>query len=169
MKKIVLVAMAFCIALMGFGQGKSTKSKVTKLPVEKAKIDVDLKFDFGETYRTFSITRVDFIKAKEKFIKHLGKPSTNTLGVLEWKNVNIPEIGENLTLTLQDGVVEFQPGGVSYSIFTDKKMKIQSLQNLSSKKFRMLRFTISNAENINAIRNNKLQKEALKFLDTLKL
>ncbi len=150
-----------------WAQNKNVPKKIVLSQL--AKIVVNKQFDYGETYRTFSITQVNFENAKAKFIKQLGKPSTNTLGTLQWKNINIPEVGENLTLTLQDGVFETEPGGVSYTVFADKKTKVRALQNLSAKKFRMLSFKITNAENINVIRNNKTEEEAMMFLENLKL
>lgn len=167
MKKGLLLIMAVCIVVSGWAQNKNMPQK--KVTSQKANIVVDQQFDFGETYRTFSITQVNFENAKAKFIKQLGKPSTNTLGTLKWKNINLPEIGENLTLTLYDGVFEKGPGGASYMVFIDKKMKVRALQSISATKFRMLRFEITNAEKINAIRNNKLEEEAMKFLEKLKL
>lgn len=166
MKKVVLLTMAVCLVCIGWAQKKSVNNKPK---TEKAKIFVDKQFDYGETYRTFSITLVNFENAKAKFIKQLGKPSTNTLGTLQWKNINLPEIGENLTLTLHDGVFEKGPGDASYTVYADKKTKVRALQNLSATKFRMLRFEITNSEKINAIRNNKLEDEAMKFLENLKL
>ncbi len=167
MKKGLLLIMAICLVSFAWAQNKNLPKK--KVVSQIAKIGVDKQFDYGETFRTFSITQVNFENAKAKFIKQLSKPSTNTLGTLQWKNINLPEIGENLTLTLQDGVVDIEPGDVSYMIFTDKKIKVKELQNLSATKFRVLRFNITNAEKINVIRNNNLEAEAMKFLENLKL
>lgn len=178
MKKLILVAFVLSIAFVGFGQSKSAgvsksmpkKNAVSpKSKVEEAKIFVDKQFDYGETYRTFSITQLNIDRAKAKFIQNLGTPSINSLSTLQWKNINLPEIGENLTITLHDGVVEKNEEGISYTIFTDKKMKVKALQNLTANKFRMLSFKITNSENINVIRNNKLEEEGLLFLESLEL
>ena len=167
MKKGLLLIMAVCLVSFAWAQNKNLPQK--KVVSQKAKIGVDKQFDYGETFRTFSITQVNFENAKAKFIKQLGKPSTNTLGTLQWKNINLPEIGENLTLTLYDGVFEKGPGGASYTVYADKKAKVRALQSLSATKFRMLRFNITNSEKINVIRNNNLEEEAMKFLENLKL
>jgi hypothetical protein len=167
MKKVVMLIMAVCLVSFAWAQKKNVPKKIVLSQL--AKIVVNKQFDYGETFRTFSITQVNVENAKAKFIKQLGKPSTNTLGTLQWKNINLPEIGENLTLTLQDGVFETVPGGASYTVFEDKKTKVRALQSLSSTKFRMLSFKITNAENINVIRNNKLEAEAMNFLENLKL
>jgi hypothetical protein len=167
MKKGLLLIMAVCLVSFAWAQKKNVPKKIVLSQI--AKIVVDKQFDYGETFRTFSITQVNFENAKAKFIKQLGKPSTNTLGTLKWKNINLPEIGENLTLTLQDGVFETEPGDVTYTVFADKKTKVRALQSLSATKFRMLSFKITNAENINVIRNNNLEAEAMKFLENLKL
>ncbi len=162
MKTFVLLIISVCIAFTGISQNRTTQKN-------KAKIVVNKQFDFGETYRTYSITQLNFVDAKSKFIKRLGKPKINNLGMMQWTNVSIPEIGEQLTFTLQDGVVEINPEGVTYTVYTNKKLKTKALQNLSATKFRMLSFKITNSENINVIRNNNTEEAGLLFLESLEL
>jgi hypothetical protein len=157
MKKIVL-----CLVLMS---SLSTVIAQTKKPVAKiAKISVDKEFDFGETYRIFSITQANFDQTKAKFVKHFGKPVKSTISIMQWNKINIPEVGENLTITLQDGIFESGPGDPSYMTFGDKAMKAKALQNTSATKFRMMRLKVTNSENINVIRNNALEDAMMDLL-----
>lgn len=157
MKKIVL-----CLVLMS---SLSFVLAQTKKPVAKiAKISVDKEFDFGETYRTFSIYQTNFEQTKAKFTKHFGKPVKSTIGTMQWNKITIPEIGENLTITLQDGIFEIVSGNASYTVFGDKAMKVKELRNTSSTKFRMMRLKVTNSENINVIRNNALENAMMELL-----
>ncbi len=135
----------------------------------KPKIYVDYFYNKEEyvTIRIFSITKINVENTKDQFVKSLGTPVKKTLGSMEWESVSIDNIGANINVLLQDGVITNSKEEVSYMVFVDKASKIKALQNLSDTKFRAIRVIFTNAyTKKDAILDKEDEEIAVKWLES---
>ncbi|NLL28901.1 MAG: hypothetical protein GX259_08890 [Bacteroidales bacterium] len=155
MKNIIFIAL-FLITTSLFSQ------------VEMSHIGVNKQFMSKDTLSTFTLIKPEntdhFI---DNMLAHFGRPDIHEAGRILWSDVEITNIGKELTVKLKDGILFINENGdLVETPFKDEKDKAENLSNMNSskqKKYRFVDIAICDAEGLNII-NTKHEVDVAKNL-----
>lgn len=147
MKNIIFIAL-FLITTSLFSQ------------VSKSNIAVNMQYMTNDTLSTFTIKNP---QSTDQFIdnmlKYFGKPEKHEVGKIVWTNVNIPNIGKELTVRLVDCITFMDKNGdLIDAPFKNEKEKAEFLSTVNTgkeKKFRYVDVIICDANLVNIINTKR--------------
>ena len=152
MKKILLITLFAFFALYSFSQK------------EKGSIGVNKQYGTADTTSTFALMKASsFDNNIERLIKFWDTPKLNETGQIKWTNIDIPDVGKNLNVTLTDRICTAGEVDIVCIPFKDKEDKEIKMRDLKSNQYRDIEITITNQEGKNII-NSKEKTETVKTL-----
>ena len=152
MKKILLITVFAFFALYSFSQN------------EKSSIGVNKQYGTADTTSTFALMQMsNFDNNIERLIKFWGTPQLNETGQIRWAHIDIPNVGEDLNVTLTDRICTAGEVDIVCIPFKDKEDKEIKMRDLKSNQYRDIEITITNQEGKNII-NSKEKTETVKTL-----
>lgn len=105
MKKLYITVLSQMIAVLCFSQQSFSV------------VSVNREVQGSDTLRTFYVEGSYPAVLISKLNQKLGTPKGENTGELSWSGVNVPGIGQNLSLELRDGVMVYDASGTS-AVFT---------------------------------------------------
>ncbi len=137
MKKIIFLTIAVLLTIALYGQ----EAKQHTYP------GWYISLPSNDTVRTFYFYNMDLDSCKLRFVKTWGEPKRNTTGILMWDNIEIQNIGKELTIHLTDRLCTTRDDEVSCVAFKDEKDKEKKLKNSKPNQSRMLELIIKDKSN----------------------
>lgn len=156
MKKIIFILITVFIGFNGYCQ-HTTTSGLT--------VNIHLQYNQADTSRTFIITYFNYEEFRKKLMLAWGRPDVMSAGNLEWNNLNIQEIGQNLKVIVSDGISTAQDGTTYYKVFPDDNSKNEALKSLHSDQSRYLEIKFESQNGTNFITTNALENSVYTVLD----
>ena len=152
MKKILFITLFVFFALYSFSQ------------TEKGSIGVNKQHGAVDTTSTFALMKgSSFDNNIERLIKFWDTPKLNETGQIKWINIDIPDVGEDLNVTLTDRICTMEEGNIKCVPFKDKENKEMKMKDLKSNQYRDIEITITNQDGKNII-NSKDKTKTVKTL-----
>ncbi|MEI6575890.1 MAG: hypothetical protein WCO63_06910 [Bacteroidota bacterium] len=154
MKRILLLAIFAFFAINAFSQ--------SDLPLVKVSHD---EYN-NDTVRTFTLVNTDHDQSIKKLIEVWGAPVKNTPGNISWQNINIPGVGENISIELYDGILGMLPNkGLSFKTFRDASDKEQRIKNMTDNEHRITDIVFFNNMRKKIINSESTENAVMKFFN----
>jgi hypothetical protein len=155
MKKAILIFVSVLFVCNGFSQnvnnGSSENYSIRAVVVDSA--------------RTFTINYSNGEKFRKILILTWGHSTKITAGSIEWNPLTLQDIGDNVKITLIDGVETTESAGVKYTPFTDDNSKYNILTNLKSDQKRKFMLLITNQQGVNIVTSKSIEKAVINAID----
>jgi hypothetical protein len=152
MNRTIQLLVAFLMASGLYGQ-----------KVVMHQVEVLYHYNTKDTTRTFTFNAVSLDSCRAKFIRYWGTPQLKNAGTIIWKNVDIPGIGNKLTICVKDQWCTMKSSGDSCTTFTDYLEKSIALKNWDGSHYRDLKLEVCDNTGKNIV-NNKTKTDILLHL-----
>lgn len=152
MKRLILFVFLGIISTNSFSQ---IKNNVIGVGYQYNKLDTTSTFSF--------FNNINFDDSRDSLIKYWGIPIKNEAGNLQWSNIQIPNVGNDLMITLYDGIATKEKHILRYVFFTSEEDKEKKLRELKSNQYRIIEIIVTDKNNLNII-NNKIKTKIVKKL-----
>ena len=159
MKKAGII---FIIIIFLFQTGYSQKkSKIKAVPVIRE-------------YWLFCIEQ-DIDSARAKIIRKFGIPENNelgenfdnTYGIIEWENINIPEIGNDITIRMLDYILNNESKLSNSFLLKSEEDKNERVANLKKKERRELMLKFKDKNGVNIICDKDLKTKMVNYIEAI--
>ena len=130
-------------------------------------VEINRSFVSPDTLRTFSIWKGNLDDIRGNFARMLGKPQVNDAGRMEWKGLNIQDIGKDVTIQITDGILTLNRKSTSYVPFTNAVEKESLLKTLRKKQCRQLNIEFLDKAGANFVKTKKMEETIVKFLEVV--
>lgn len=152
----------FILIILGFF------TMTTFSQTEKKIIGVSKQYNTPDTTNTFCfLNKLNYDNSIDSLIKYWGTPVKNSVGVINWTGIDIPNIGINLNISLTDRICTMVKGDMMCLCFKDKEDKELKLKELKSNQFRDVEITITDNNGKNIIDNSAKTEIVKKLLEKI--
>lgn len=155
MKKIIIIILFAFFTISTYSQ------------IQKFVVSVNEFYFQRDTCRTFGFYKsLNFDNCIDSLIKFWGAPAKNETGKIIWSDVEIYDIGKELTVELHDGIYKkLDDGNIIYSQFESANDKDKQIRKLKPKQWREVEIIITNKDGLNII-NDKVKADVIKKMLT---
>jgi hypothetical protein len=155
MKKALLLIIFAAFASGTFAQTNQSGSTFTySVSVQKT-----------DSARTFVVNYANGEEFRKIMMLSWGQPDVFTAGNIVWNKLSLKNIGDNLKVTLSDGIETTQGSGIYYKLFADDNSKFNQLKDLQSDQKRKITLVFANPQGTNAVMSKTLENTVLSTLD----
>lgn len=156
MKKVILFFVSVLFIMNGFSQNNNNNSASSYIKVQMA-----------DSARTFSINYPNGDEFRKKLMLAWGQPNVITAGTIEWSPLTLQNIGNNLTITLSDGVETIENSVPVFKTFMDDVSKYSMINDLQSNQKRKITLVFRNAQGINAVASKSFEQAAISEINRI--
>jgi hypothetical protein len=121
----------------------------------------------AETAFVFSITDKDLNAEFENLNKYYGEPKSCKPGEIIWSNIEVPNVGKDLQITMVDGILTMKNESTKFRKFSSSKNKNCRLRCLEENQQRQINITIMDENEKNIINTNALKTVSIKYLESI--
>ncbi|MEI6124451.1 MAG: hypothetical protein WCQ95_12575 [Bacteroidota bacterium] len=158
MKKFSIILISVFITLAGYSQTSNSQN---------TRIIAHYQIHQADTSTTFTINYQDYEKLRKIFMLTWDRPDVISAGYLIWNNLSIQDVGNNLKITLSDGIITKEGDNQTYRIFADDITKKELLNKMSDNQFRQASIELRNQNDSNIINSNNLAKKVIMTLEKI--
>lgn len=151
MKKLLLLSIALVMTTALFAQ------------TNKSTVGLNQQFHQKDTTITFSFVNADLDSCRTKLLKHWSNPTMNEAGTIIWNNIDLPNVGDDLSILVSDRICTMGKNDMTCMAFISDKDKAEKLKALKENQFRDMEVTVSDKAGNNII-NNKSKTEIMVML-----
>jgi hypothetical protein len=156
MKKTFLFAI---ILLVFLGKGISQNNHITNTS------NYSIKIELADSVRTFNIIYANGEEFRKKLMLAWGRPLVFTAGTIEWTPLSLQGIGNNLKITLSDGVETTESTGTVYKSFVDDNTKYSMLNDLQPNQKRKITLVFTDQQGLNVVTTKTIEKAVVDAID----
>jgi len=157
MKKVIFLLISVLFISKGFSQNVDKSSS----------LNYNIQIQLVDSARTFVVNYTDGDQFRKKLILAWGKPGSFQAGTIEWPSLSLNNIGNNLKVTLIDGVETTNGTSKVFNAFADNNSKFNLLNSLQSNQKRKITLVITNQQGANVVANKSIEKSVLTVLDNI--
>ena len=156
MKKTLLFALISVLFLAkGISQNNHTANTT----------NYSIKVELADSVRTFNIIYANGEEFRKKLMLTWGRPGILTAGTIEWTPLSLQGIGNNLKVTLSDGVETTESTGTVYKSFVDDNAKYNMLNDLQPNQKRKITLVFANQQGQNIVSTKSIEKAVIEAID----
>jgi hypothetical protein len=154
MKKAILLFISVLFVWNGFSQN-----------VNNGSVNYNMQVQVVDSARTFTVNYPNGEEFRKLLMLSWGRPVVITAGSIEWTPVTLQNIGENLKITLIDGVETTEGATVVYKTFVDDNAKYNILNDLQSNQKRKITLVFANQQGVNVVSSKIIENAVIKAID----
>ncbi len=155
MKKAILFFISVLFVWNGFSQNVNNSGSV----------NYSIQTQVVDSARTFSVKYPNGEEFRKLLMLSWGRPVVITAGSIEWTPITLQNIGENLKITLSDGVETTEGETVVYKTFVDDNAKFNMLNDLQSNQKRKITLIFANQQGVNVVISKSIENAVVKAID----
>jgi hypothetical protein len=155
MKKAIFVFISVLIIWNGYSQNINKGNSV----------NYNIQIQLVDSARTFFVNYSNGEEFRKKLMLTWGRPVLISVGSIEWTPITLQEIGNNLKITLTDGVETTESTGAKFVAFIDDNAKYNILKDLQSNQKRKFTLVFTNQQGVNIIITKTIEKAVVNAID----
>jgi hypothetical protein len=157
MKKAILFFISVLFVWNGFSQNVNHGGSV----------NYNIQVQVVDSARTFTVNYPNGEEFRKLLMLTWGRPVVITAGSIEWTPVTLQDIGDNLKITLRDGVETTEGATVVFKTFVDDNAKFNMLNDLQSNQKRKMTIVFANQQGINVVSSKSIENAVVKAIDQI--
>jgi hypothetical protein len=154
MKKTILFFVSVLFVLNGYSQNVNNNS-----------VNYTLKVQLIDSARTFAVNYPNGEEFRKKLMLAWGRPAVLEAGSLVWTPLSLQDIGNNLKITLSDGVETTDGNTIVFKTFTDDNTKYNMINDLQSNQKRKMTLVFADPQGVNIVTDKIIEKKVVNAID----
>lgn len=130
-------------------------------------VGVNDEFNEKDTTHTFTMDSENIDSIRHKLFTYWGTPTMIQYGNVKWKNIEIPNLGNNLEVELFDWICTHKEKSMRCRVLKSEKQKEKQVKNLKQNQNRWILVTIKSKEGINIINSKLKAKQVAQILEDI--
>ena len=157
MKKAIIFFVSILFIVSGYSQDNNTRKSV----------NYNIQVQMADSTRTFSVGYPNGEEFRKLLMIAWGRPAMISAGKIEWTTLSLQDIGNNIKVTLSDGVETTESTGTIFKPFMDDNSKFNILSNLQSNQKRKFFLVFTNQQGENIISSKSSEKAVADAIDRI--
>lgn len=121
-------------------------------------------YENNDTAYSFNVTGQNLDTEMLKLQSILGEPVSETSNLIVWEELNIPGLGEHITLKLNDGLLTEKKKSSRFVPFKEGNKEDQ-IKAMKDNQFRYFGLEFYQKDNTNVVTTSELKKVAQEFIE----
>lgn len=155
MKKAIILFVSVLFVMTGFSQNNNNGKSV----------NYDIQVQMVDSSRSFDVIYPNGEEFRKLLMLTWGRPVLITAGKIEWTPLSLQDIGNNIKVTLSDGVETTESTGIFFKPFVDDNSKSNLLNNLKSNQKRKFCLSFTNQQGVNIVVTKSVEKAIVNAID----
>jgi hypothetical protein len=157
MKKAIIFFVSVLFVVNGFSQNINNGKSM----------NYNMQVQMADSARSFAVNYQNGEEFRKLLMIAWGRPALISTGKIEWTTLSLQDIGNNIKVTLSDGVETTEGAGTTFKAFTDDNSKFNILNNLQNNQKRKFFLVITNQQGENIISNKNFEKAVVSAIDRI--
>jgi hypothetical protein len=155
MKKIVILTSFLFINTIIYGQ------------LNNNCVSINSQYNKNDTTHTFNIYAENLDSVRQILINYFGTPSKNSVGILQWTNKEITNLGKELEIHFNDKICTNNEMYISYKPFKSEKDKQRRIKELNPNQYRSILISFNSKDGNNIINSKTKAHEVAELLEEI--
>jgi hypothetical protein len=155
MKKAIFLFVSVLFIYNGFSQNVNKSNSA----------DYSFQVQLVDSARTFTVNYANGEEFRKILVLTWGRPDVFAAGSMVWNRISLPEIGNNLKITLNDGVESTDGTSVVFKTFTDDNSKYHQLNDLKSNQKRKITLVFTDQLGVNIVTTKSIETAVIKTIE----
>jgi hypothetical protein len=157
MKKAIIFFVSILFIVSGFSQNNNNGKSM----------NYNIQVQMTDSARSFTVNYQNGEEFRKLLMIAWGRPALICAGKIEWTPLSLQDIGNNIKVTLSDGVETTEGTGTVFKPFTDDNSKYTILNNLQSNQTRKFNLVFTNQQGENIVNTKSVEKAVVNAIDRI--